>query len=1269
MPELLRVLTFNWHEAYLHLLSKTGHAFDVVQKRKAGLYGWIEAFRPVPENVRLVHLHAALERLRAGFYDRVIAHNFEDLLAVRDCGAPIVLVFHNKLTTEIALSRTPVDRKAYLQQAQRLMGPLPDLRLVFVSPAKQLDWGLEGRVILPGIDPGDYSGYLGDEPRVLRIGNGLKERDLMLGWSAQERILEGIPSTVVGLNPSLPESVLPASWDELRSLLVHHRVFLNTTLPPYEDGYNLAMLEAMATGMPVVSIANPSSPIEDGVNGFLSADEGVLRERILELLQDRERAIAIGRKARETVLEHFPIDCFLGAWREVLEEEPRRGRAAFSASAPLPARATAPRRRPRVLLSYTANPQTTGAYLERGLRSLCDVLTYGPTIDEEVLRKWDLEKIRGRLYGHDLPYCTADLGYIQEHLPGGWRPDLFLWVESGVSYPLHGVSSLPCTTACWLIDTHLHLERHLEVAKSFDFVFLAQKKYVPLFQEAGIRHVHWLPLACDPEIHRDFGLEPVYDVTFVGSVTAAHRRRNVLLQQLSRRFPLHLERCFLEEMALVFSRSRIVFNCSVRDDLNMRVFEALSSGSLLLTDQADGSGLEELFEDGRHLAIYRSPEELEERVAYYLGREEERARIGREGMQEVRARHTYAHRAAAILERVGLWESGSGSLDPARNGYRLGCGRHDDRIAQAIGEIYAREGRPEVAFEYFSQALSLNPENAHALKGMISTARSGADRAETIKSLEAYLALHPADLELTLSHAGLCLQAGLPDESRRSVERILLFDPSHEAARYMLDRLPCVPDTSGDRTPQQNPIGHAAFQIEGNRPPLKPLYSRSPRTSLKNPVEGNVGLNDLDPSSTGPWSRRNRDVADSTPCQCLELIRNHRRGIRSAACEVLRSGSGLGAAEYFTVPGQPGQVSMEEKAEDVYRRAEQLAQTGVLAEAEALYESLLAREAELDPELLASVWNDLAVLSVNRGDMEKAVDCLSRAIETFPYHRQAWDNSLELEELAGRRPRRMDLHEYLKGFYASDANAMSYISVHLRRFSEMLAVVGRGDKGLRLLELGANMYFSMLLRRFTEYNITHTDLWEGEREKTVIVRSPETGEHVALRLYNFDVEKDRFPFDDETFDLAIAAEIIEHLPNDPMFMMHELNRVLKTGGRLLVTTPNITSLRSFHAVLHSYPPYIYNKFSPRGGGRHCKEYAPREIALMFKRSGFAIDELKTLDVWIESDPATQYWDVYRQTYSLLKRLGASLTLRGEDIFALGHKVSAPKERYPVELYD
>ena len=47
------------------------------------------------------------------------------------------------------------------------------------------------------------------------------------------------------------------------------RVYLNTLVEDYEDGYNLALLEAMSAGMPVISIANKTSPIENGVNGYI----------------------------------------------------------------------------------------------------------------------------------------------------------------------------------------------------------------------------------------------------------------------------------------------------------------------------------------------------------------------------------------------------------------------------------------------------------------------------------------------------------------------------------------------------------------------------------------------------------------------------------------------------------------------------------------------------------------------------------------------------------------------------------------------------------------------------------------------------------------------------------------------------------------------------------------------------------------------------------------------------------------------------------------
>jgi hypothetical protein len=210
----LRTLTINWHESYIHLLSKTGHAFDVVEKQKAGIFGWIHAIRPVPPNCRLVSQMVARSKLQGGAYDWIIAHSLADLLFFREWETPKVLVFHTKLTNDIAMTPTPVDRGAYMERVEQLISEARNLSIVFVSESKKSDWGLDGGVILPGIDGEEYDGAVGDLEKVLRIGNFLKERDAILGYSLQERILRDLPSTILGLNNQTPNAIMPKDWEE-----------------------------------------------------------------------------------------------------------------------------------------------------------------------------------------------------------------------------------------------------------------------------------------------------------------------------------------------------------------------------------------------------------------------------------------------------------------------------------------------------------------------------------------------------------------------------------------------------------------------------------------------------------------------------------------------------------------------------------------------------------------------------------------------------------------------------------------------------------------------------------------------------------------------------------------------------------------------------------------------------------------------------------------------------------------------------------------------
>ena len=142
----------------------------------------------------------------------------------------------------------------------------------------------------------------------------------------------------------------------------------------------------------------------------------------------------------------------------------------------------------------------------------------------------------------------------------------------------------------------------------------------------GITDAVWLPLACDPQIHGKAEVPKQLDLAFVGNNCPGERER--LLEEIQKRYPnSFIGRRTHLEMAQIYSASRLVFNRSVKNDVNMRVFEAVCSGSLLITNDLSDNGLSQLFQDGVHLATYSCDEELFDKIAYYLKHDEVRERI------------------------------------------------------------------------------------------------------------------------------------------------------------------------------------------------------------------------------------------------------------------------------------------------------------------------------------------------------------------------------------------------------------------------------------------------------------------------------------------------------------------------------------------------------------------------------------------------------------------------------------------------------------------
>ena len=113
----------------------------------------------------------------------------------------------------------------------------------------------------------------------------------------------------------------------------------------------------------------------------------------------------------------------------------------------------------------------------------------------------------------------------------------------------------------------------------------------------------------------------------------------------------------------------------------------------------------------------------------------------------------------------------------------------------------------------------------------------------------------------------------------------------------------------------------------------------------------------------------------------------------------------------------------------------------------------------------------------------------------------------------------------------------------------------------------------------------------------------------------FDAEKDPFPYADGSFSTVLCCELLEHLPADPMHMMAEINRILKPGGHLVLTTPNLASLRAVAGILQGFHPQLFSAYiRPRNGvvdARHAREYTPVELRKLLEDSGFEVTLLET----------------------------------------------------------
>lgn len=209
--------------------------------------------------------------------------------------------------------------------------------------------------------------------------------------------------------------------------------------------------------------------------------------------------------------------------------------------------------------------------------------------------------------------------------------------------------------------------------KCFDLILTSFPHYVQYFRKLGIKS-EYFKLAFEPRVLKKIGnSKKIYDVSFIGSFSYHHRGGTKLLEKVVRETPVNIWGQGLNifssfsplyknyhgqvwglDMYRILAQSKIVINrhISVARNYanNMRLYEATGMGAMLITDEKEN--LNNLFEVGKEIIMYKNSTDLIQKIKYFLTHEKERLKIAKAGQKRTLGGHTYKKRMKELISNI-----------------------------------------------------------------------------------------------------------------------------------------------------------------------------------------------------------------------------------------------------------------------------------------------------------------------------------------------------------------------------------------------------------------------------------------------------------------------------------------------------------------------------------------------------------------------------------------------------------------------------------------